>query len=293
MWIFLIILIIIFAVGIIKLKKDAISVPDEHIVCLTGGVGTGKTYTAVNQTFAKYRQLLRKYKLSKIPLIRRIFKLKGFVKPTLYSNIPLKTGKKHPVHVFKIEHITGVEYLPENCVCLIDEFGQLANQNEFSNILVKENMQFIVRFFRHFTNGYLYITDQSFNNIAVPVRRRINTCFNLQEFKRAFFFIFPLPFAKISCQQLINTDDNLQMQSARLIENYDYFLLPLPYFKTKKNTKYNSRCYKPIYHNGFYNFEKNMIWNYEDGTTCYLADVNTNYSSLVSKKNGLKGFKQK
>ena len=76
--------------------------------------------------------------------------------------------------VFTEEHMLGHEKLVEGSVVFIDEVGQFCSQWDFDNPKVMIDVQSFVRFFRHWTNGCLVLTDQSIDNIAKPIRCRIS-----------------------------------------------------------------------------------------------------------------------
>lgn len=232
-----IILVILFQ----KFKSERIT--NNTIVCFTGGLGAGKTYMAVNCAIHEYRRQASKYKLfQRFPFLR--FFDKSIVnKPCLYSNIPIRISKYQLSMPLLLEHITMKEKLPEKAIVVFDEIGSVCSQYDYDNPIVQIQISTFIRFFRHFTDGKLYCTDQSSDNIVVGIRRRINLIYNLDTFRR---FGFVLPFYKVNVNPVMCIEE-----SQSLINDPDqdrkYFFGYLPYRLFSKKL-YQSRCYKPLYY---------------------------------------------
>ena len=227
--------------------------PNNNIICFTGTLGSGKTYLAVSQALRAYkRQRLKHFIYKKIPVFGRLIR---FVFPesvypaSLYSNIPIQINlsRRKPKYALPLtrEHLLMLDILPERCVVLIDELGQVCSQWEFDNPLVLQNVQTLVRFFRHFTNGKMYVTDQVSSNIVKPIRDRLGYVYQLNDFHRDLCI---LPFFKVDCIPLQNLDDggtNIEADLGDLEKFYFYGFLPYKFLKMKH---YESRCFQTCRH---------------------------------------------
>lgn len=224
-WI-LIIGVILVAVLILLMFIKQEKMTKNTVLCFTGGLGSGKTYNAVRMAIKFYRNQRFKFKLSKFFRGKR----NKVAPPSLYSNIPIKIDKKHNSEVLTREHLLLQSDIPEKAIVLIDEVGQVASQYDYDNPYVMCELQELIRFYRHYTDGKLILTDQASANIVVPIRRRINYIYNLNDFRRAWGF---LPFFKVdvSCfevaeEQLTNVNE-LQTNNEKLITTEK---LKKPYF---------------------------------------------------------------
>lgn len=242
------ILIVIVIVFVFRQKR----ITKNTIKCFTGGLGSGKTFLAV-RTALRYRKIQNIiYFLSFIPGIR-FFTGKRH-KCEVYSNIPIiiKRRRKKKGHLYSFvlrkEHILMKERLPENACVVIDELGQFASQYDHDNPYVMEYIQEFIRFFRHYINGALIVTDQCSANIVVPIRRRIATIYCVSNFRRALGL---LPFYFIDVQELTITDEQVSNVNQMDIETKkEYFFGFLPYrwlSRVLKLGKYDSRCYSIMY----------------------------------------------
>ena len=218
-------------------------IPDETLMAFVGTMGSGKTYNAVARGVAKYRLQRLKYKLSKIIPVKS-----WKHEPHLYSNIPIRLRKNTYSEVLTTEHLLMKKPLAEKAVVVIDEIGQFASQWEYDNPYVMEQTQTLVRFFRHFTDGHLYITDQSTDSIAKPIRSRMGVVYQLHGFKRLLGF---LPFYTVEVLPLYMVDSESTLSNANS-DNADpmYVMGFLPYKWQKKLRKYDSRAYSIIYEAG-------------------------------------------
>lgn len=248
--------------------------PNNNIICFTGTLGSGKTYLAVTQALRTYKkQRMKHFFYRKLPFMRWLF---CFFMPeckypaSFYSNIPIQINlsKKKPRYTLplKKEHLLMTELLPERAVVLIDELGQICSQWEFDNPFVMQNVQTLVRFFRHFTNGKMFVTDQVSSNIVKPIRDRLGYVFQLNDFHRDFAV---LPFFKVECIPLQNLDDvgtHIEAGLSDIASFYFYGFLPYKWMKLKH---YESRCFKKLY-------TKNAVRTvdtFDELYTTYLIDL--------------------
>lgn len=245
-WIIIVVLVVSVIFCVLKVLRSK-RLTGNTVVCFTGGLGSGKTYNAVRCACKAYRSQKWRYRFSKIPVLGWIlvkFGKASKLPPVMYSNIPVVVWYRRGKPVFSRpllkEHLLMQKRIEEGAIVLIDEVGQFCSQYSYDNPYVMENVQTLVRFFRHFVNGKLILTDQNSDNIVVPIRRRINVIYNLNDFHRLLFF----PFFVCSVKELTVTEDikNIKDTSDR---DEEYFCGFLPYFN--RRPKYDSRCYSDLY----------------------------------------------
>lgn len=271
------IIIIIAVIVIIMQFVHSVKIPKQSIVAFTGTLGSGKTYLAVKKAISAYKLQALKHKI--YPLISwcplAVKYLNGWSYPaTLYSNIPIRLKKDKVCEVLKREHLLDRNTLPEKCVVLVDELGAIASQWDFDNPLVLEQLEKNIRFFRHFVNGKMYVTDQVATNIVKPIRSRLGMIYNLHDFRR---WCSVTPFYKVTAVPLLLVEDNATnaVQSTTEFEQ-SYLFGRLPYRKSKN--KYQTRCYKPIYRK----FAVRDLLSFDETLyTQYLIDISV--SKKVSK----------
>jgi len=249
--------ILLYLVFSFKQKR----IPNNTIIAFTGGLGSGKTLLAVRHAIQSYRRSIREYYIERYVPIFNLFPKKYKEKPQFYSNIPVRVGwfwyGKQMARVLTYEHLTLQTRIEEYSTLLIDELGQFANQYEYDNPFVQQYIQEFIRFFRHYTDGRLFITDQSSSNIVVSIRRRINQIYNLSNFKRILFFY------KVNVSEIHITEDLLNIQDSLTPDQEQpyFFGLMLPklinrLFRVKP--RYDSRCYSINYHAEY--DKHNSIW---------------------------------
>ena len=268
-------LFIAFVFVILQSMRATKIPPKQSIVAWVGTLGSGKTYLAVRYGKKAYRKQETKYFIYKmfkwLPKSEKIFKDWKYP-PTLYSNIPIRINKKTLSTPLTKEMLLQRGILPEKCVVVIDEIGAIASQWEFDNPFVQEQLEKFVRFFRHWLDGRMFVTDQVATNIVKPIRSRLGMIYGLHDFHR---YGAVLPFYKVTTIPMLLVEDNNNiMTTTELDENY--FFGYLPYMK--KHGSYNSRCYKPIYRScavrSIDHFDESLY-------TKYLIDISV--SKAVSK----------
>lgn len=238
MIVFLIVVVVLAVLLLLQVVRSK-RMTRNTVLCFTGGLGAGKTYCAVRQAVRFYKRQRLRYFFRFVPV------LGNKNKPTLYSNIPVKIGRNKYSEVLALEHITLQKRLPEKAVVLIDEVGQFANQYEYDNPYVMGYLQEFIRFFRHYIDGRLVLTDQASDNIVKPIRLRVNVIYNLNDFHRWGFL---LPFFKVNVDELACVEDSVQ--NVNLMQRdaeSEYFFGLLPYRWMRKSRRYDSRCYSIMY----------------------------------------------
>lgn len=258
------------------------SMPNNTVVGFVGTMGSGKTFLSVREAKRAYKRVKLTHIFCKYLIIPRFFFPRWRRKPYLFSNIPVKLsqfGKKKYCNVLLKEHIMREKLLPEGSIVLIDEIGQIASQWEYDNPNVREQLADFTRFFRHWIDGRMYVTDQSSDNIVKPVRCRLGIIYHLNDFHRWFKL---LPFFKVECIPLLMVEDSQKETTSVDFGSPMYFFGLLHYRWAEKLFKlksYDSRCFSEIYREGATVVPKSF-----DSTlkTRYLIDISV--SRDVSKQ---------
>lgn len=243
----------------------------DTTLCITGGLGSGKTLTSVKtaivlirrQRFFKwylYNKLVYPIKLMIVKkkntkIIKynsKNFKKPDFVerktiplpkkrkKPKLYSNIPIHF-KKHIIgrerewsDKLKAPQLLCLESLREYSVVLIDELPQFVNQFNWNEELIQKNVNEWITYFRHYYAGYLIVNAQATEDVVVQIRRKLNQatwCFNFKKHLLGLFYTVRMCDVMLSDQ--INTITTTYIEENTKLH---YGLFP------KKGT-YDTRCY--------------------------------------------------
>ena len=160
----------------------------DNVTLFTGAPGTGKTCTMVPLAVKRYKKSLRAYYLKFY--IYKVFnrkKLEKLEKPILMSNFPIVTRGLFKVKELSYRINKDVVLLnarvPMKSVLVISEFGSFASQFDFDNPNALDNLDEFMRFIRQYLKGgYMFLDDQSSDNILLQVRRRVGTLYNMLEF---------------------------------------------------------------------------------------------------------------
>lgn len=232
----------------------------DSTLFLTGGLGSGKTLTAVKTAIVNIRKqknkwfwqkllvekiknpirkLKNKHRAKKGKEIKELYKIPE--EPELYSNIPIYYTrhifghKKYSYRKLDILHLTLLKRLNEHSIVLIDELPQLVNQFNWNEKLVQNNINEFITFFRQYYDGLLIITAQSTSDIVAQIRRKGNEATWLYNFKKHFFGIF---YSVQACDMMLS--DEISTTSNTFIEDNTkkiYGIFP------PKGT-YSTRAYK-------------------------------------------------
>jgi hypothetical protein len=187
------VLIIVILIALLyfwwKVHKHIYKVTNNSVICFTGGLGSGKTLFGVYYSLGRLAKRRRVFKWKQ--RYRKMFNYVAYLlykdsEPLLYSNIPINSPYFVPLTK---EHITLESKINQNSVVFLDELGQVASQHDWNKPLVKNNLNEYIRFFRHYIDGSLVVTDQSADEIAVGIRRRINVIYNLNDLVK----LIPIP----------------------------------------------------------------------------------------------------
>lgn len=291
MWLILIIAVIIAVLTLLLFVKQE-KITNNTVLCFTGGLGSGKTYMAVKMALKFYRKQKSKYFFGKLLGIK-----KWQDKPYLISNIPIKIKGKQMSNVLSKEHLLLQKDIPEKAIVLIDEVGQVASQYDYDNPNVMCEVQELIRFYRHYTDGKLILTDQSSSNIVVPIRRRINYIYSLNNFRR-YFKIMPFFKVDVSClevteEQLSNVNQVQTGEQGLILKKEltkPYFCGFLPYKWQKGLMHYDSRCFSIRYNHDLLD-KSEEVW--EQIKTGYIIDLEVSEQDRKNFKKDRKSINKK
>lgn len=227
-----------------KIHKHVYKVSNNSVICFTGGLGSGKTLFGVYYALGRLARRRIQYKWKQ--RFRKIFNYAKYElykdsEPLLYSNIPVRSPYYVPLTA---DHITLDRKINEHSVVFIDELGQVASQHDWNKTKVKVNINEYIRFFRHYIDGSLIVTDQSADEIAVGIRRRINVIYNLNDLVKLIpiprFTLIRTTITPITVIEDLHTIEKTDVGEAE--KHYIYALLIGKKF-------YESRTYKHRYDN--------------------------------------------
>lgn len=178
---------IVLVVAYIWYQRKFYHVNIDSTIMYTGAPGTGKTNEMINQAIKLYRMVRRQVK--KQNRKNRLFKRPLLEMPILYSNIPIRWRRRDFSVKLKLEHILLVERQSYKAVTVITELGKIASQYDWQNLNVQDNLNDYISMYRQYTQGGFFLCDdQSSDNIAVTIRRRLGTVINMLHFKKFWKF---------------------------------------------------------------------------------------------------------
>lgn len=245
----LILLIVVGAIVLFiyyKAKKSTLPMYSECIRLYTGAPGSGKSLNASKECYEAYkRQRFRHgiYKAFPEPLKfipKKLFK--GSEHPaTMYSTIPFIIGykNKQPIYANPLEkeHLLLRKRLPQKTVLFIDEAGAFMSQWDYDNPYVREQVQYFFRYFRHWIDGTLIMTEQASGRLSKCIREVIGKYYYLDSFHKVLGF---LPIAKINVTPMILAEDTATRINTEVNEWSIYCWLI-----GKK--RYDSKAYSELY----------------------------------------------
>ena len=240
----IVIIIAIITILILYVWLKPYFIKYDTTLLFTGGLGTGKTLSAVKKTgikiFKKMRLTVRfrNWKITQINKIKiihnnRIKKQyernldKGkrihrkqckfwelntkYELPRFITNIPVRIRKgKHEEWstVLEKDMLLLKKRIPEYSVILIDEFPQLINQFNWSIKEVQDNVNEFATFFRHYIGGKLILTAQADSEIVKQVRSKMNTYYHLSNFRKFLFIFYKYDICQFIASEIV---DNVSM----------------------------------------------------------------------------------
>jgi hypothetical protein len=192
----------------------------DNTLMFTGAPGTGKTNAMVVMALKLYRRQTKKVKR------HNRFKRDKWEEPVLYSNIPIRLNRSTWSTVLKKEHLLLTERLNHRSVTVITEIGKIASQYDWNNLNVQDNLNDFISLYRQYTlGGYFLCDDQSSDNVAVTIRRRLGTVINMLHFRR-FWKVYWVKMRNITVSEDIKT---IEDDSAETNMRWKVGLFPLFY----------------------------------------------------------------
>lgn len=252
----IIIIVVLIAILITYLILKPYFIKYDTTILFTGGLGSGKTLTAVKKTGLKiYKKTLFDIKF-KNKIRKQINKLinhhnnRKHVKkewheldiqelPRLISNIPIRISKRKNLWSTKLtkEMLTLEEYIPEYSVVIIDEISQLVNQFNWNIEKVQHNLNEFIQLFRHYIAGKLIMTAQADSEVVKQIRCKMNQYYELFDFHKMFFGLFyKTRIVQYSASEMVQ---NVNMSFVEENMRWQYGCL--------KPRVYDSRCYSERY----------------------------------------------
>lgn len=239
----LVILLIILIVAIIIYCRTK-RLPLDSVVMVNGGVGSGKTSTAVYLAIKSYKKELRAWKFRRFMFYKLKMKFRIFKtydeEPMLYSNIPLARVKYVP---FTTDLILREKRFNYKSVVLISESSLIANSMSYKDNLVNDRLTLFIKLCRHELKG----TYKNVPNVIVETQSLDDNHYSFDRCITQSLFLtkkINIPFFRfVKARELsimphsINTlDDDLERS-----ESFRWLIIPKSVFK-----KYDSYCYSVL-----------------------------------------------
>lgn len=273
--ILLMILAIVAVIFVVWVYAHAHPLPRTSVIAFTGTMGSGKTLSAVSLLKREYRRRRLVYRFQRVVWLATFKRKPEPVPPSVYSNIPLRVryrsrGRSEYARPVTKALLVCEDHFPENALVLLDEISTIADQYDFDEPLVMERLGRLMKFYRHWTGGKIFITEQAVSCITKPIRDKMGGCLQCEGVTR---LLLVLPFVKVAVRPLVLVDS--EVANAHDVVDHDdipyiVYYCPPKILQSRKKASYDSRCYKPIYHNGAVkepDFEPDKL------DTRYLADV--------------------
>lgn len=198
----------------------------QTITFFSGGLGSGKTFLATKLAIGLYKKSVFLHYLTF-----------GLVKiREVYSNYPILLKRGKYSNVLHKGHLMGEYKLSERAIVVLDEASSVfPNQAKKSDVLLSYN----IRWFRHFTNGNLIMTDQSIGSIDIEVRRRVNIVYNLHTFRKLFFMFYMVSVEQISYMEDVSTFVNIKDVDSPTKKHFGIFPFRKSYASRYMKKHYN------------------------------------------------------
>lgn len=193
--VFLIVLAILFVIGIVIYVKWFKPIRMGNMICVTGGIKTGKSLLCVRQA----KQLIFHQRV-KVFLFNHLFrylaypfygfrtnwKLKAKLpRPLLYSNIPLNV----PYIPVTKELLERKEKPVQGSVCYICEASLVADSMTFQDKILNEELLLFNKLWGHASKGgYLIYDTQSIADNHYAVKRCLNSYIYIHHMVKIPFF---------------------------------------------------------------------------------------------------------
>ena len=243
--IIIIIFLIVVALLLIWVVKRSKKFRFDSIVMINGGVGSGKTFTAVWLAVRNYKKSVRIWKRKNF--FRKIFKKDLLEKPLLYSNIPL----------FNIDFVLINQELLQRekrfnfcSIVLISESSLIANSQDFKRKdlpNLNDDLTEFLKLIRHELHGSyrsLFGLGGTIPNLIVETQSKNDNHYAFDRCITQVMFInksYNIPFFKIQyCRDLLLYDgvENVISDDSKQDVSFKWYFVPKAIFK-----KYDSYSY--------------------------------------------------
>lgn len=241
MWVFIIIALIIIAIVVYCKSKK---LPMDSVVMINGGVGSGKTSTAVYLAIKSYKKECRAWKFRRFVYYKLHIKLRYFKtfdeEPLLYSNIPLKNVKYVP---FTNDLILREKRFNYKSVILLSESSLIANSMSYKDNYINDKLTLFIKLIRHELKGTyknvpnIIVETQSIQDNHYSFDRCITQSLFLTKKINVPFFRFVKARELTLIPNLVNTLDEDVERSG----SFRWIIIPKSIFK-----KYDSYCYSVL-----------------------------------------------
>ena len=243
--IIIIICLIVVALLLIWVVKRSKKFRFDSIVMINGGVGSGKTLTAVWLAVRSYKKSVRIWKRKNF--FRKLFKKDLLEKPLLYSNIPL----------FNIDFVLLNQDLLERqvrfnfcSIVLISESSLVANSQDFKRKdlpNLNDNLTEFLKLIRHQLHGSyrsLFGLGGTIPNLIIETQSKNDNHFAFDRCITQVMFInksYNIPFFKVQhCRDLLLYEgvENVINDDSKQDNSFKWYFVPKAIFK-----KYDSYSY--------------------------------------------------
>lgn len=170
----LIIILIVVAFVVHKLRKYFKSPAVGSLCLVNGGVKSGKTTFSVNLCKKEIKSRLRRFNFVKF--FRKLFfmDITNMEEPKLYSNIPLDI-KGVQCHEVTKEHLLREKRFNYGSVVYLSEFSLVADSRLVTNDYINDKLLEFFKLFGHETKGGICIVDtQSILDAHYSLKRSID-----------------------------------------------------------------------------------------------------------------------
>lgn len=245
------ILVVALVIGAFLVWKFVVKphkITHDSTILFTGGLGSGKTKSSVSAAIKSIKAAVSAWRRAYFwALVKwRLFgvfknepKPERGEKPILFSNIPVRWGwpwARSYSYQLTREMFLFKERIPCGSVVLVDELPQFANQFEWANPLVQNEVNEFFTFFRHYVGGVFIANAQSLDEVESHIRRKLNCYYYCFDFSPILWLFYRMRVLKCRVGDVsVSLDSDFLDDNAKWV--YGTFL-----FK-----HYESRCYRHRY----------------------------------------------
>lgn len=240
MTLFLIILSIALVIFLIWFVKSRKKFRFDSLIMINGGVGSGKTSTALYLAIKNHKKAHNIWK-------RKHIKNKNLEEPLLYSNIPIMNYKYYSP--LTLDHILRKKRFNYKSVVFISESSLIANSQDYKNKSIpdlNDNITEFLKLIRHELQGTYrpFLSLTTIPNLIVETQSINDNHFAFDRCITQSLFItksINIPFFRLCyCRELLlfnNTINEMEEDVRQSNKNLRY-IVPKTIFK-----KYDSTCY--------------------------------------------------